>query len=228
MVSRSNLIKKAKELRLNGKSYREIATELQVSVSSAHSWSNDVKLTTEQIAFLTARRIQAFQKGRKIGSKARRTSRNSHEEQVIVDAKKEFRSLQTDSFFITGLSLYWAEGFKKDHSLGFVNSDPIMSKLFLDWLTKYGNVHSENIRTRVQINEIYRSTYPEIENYWSRILHVPTAQFQKPFFQSSKRTNIVDSSYKGQIRIRAIGSRDFFVKILAWIQELKLRYSSKV
>lgn len=149
MSSSSGIKENALALRVSGKSFREIANALHVSVSTAHEWTKGVVLSPEQSAFLTARRLEQFQLGRKIGSKARKIHRQSKEGDLKTQATEEFIALRSDAFFMTGLSLYWAEGFKKDHSLGFVNSDPIMSGIFLDWLQKYGKVDSVVLRARI-------------------------------------------------------------------------------
>lgn len=121
-----------------------------------------------------------------------------------------------------GLALYWAEGFKKDHSLGFVNSDPGMIQVFLKWLKTYGEVNAASIRLRVQIHEVYKPTISSIQSYWADLLQIPVSQFQTPFYQISRsKPAFVDPTYKGLLRIRVIGTRTLFIKILGWLAGLK-------
>lgn len=210
------------QLRSKGKSLRSIARELEISLSTAQLWTKEVILSDSQKQKIFADHQRKFHIGQKNFIDKRRALKTEKESKIFTQAKKEVSLKWKDSFFIFGLALYWAEGFKKDHSFGFVNSDPIMIKLFFEWLKRYGNVNVEDVRLRVQIHGIYENRIDQIQDYWARQLEIPLTQFQKPFFQTSKSSPpVVDQSYMGLLRIRAIKKRDFFIQLLGWLEGIK-------
>jgi hypothetical protein len=97
-----------------------------------------------------------------------------------------------------------------------------MVQMFLKWLKTYGEFDPINIHPRLQIHEVYRANTASIQSYWSELLQVPLSQFQAPFYQLSKsKPTLVDPDYKGLLRIRVIGTRNLFVKILGWLEGLR-------
>jgi hypothetical protein len=224
MTKIHSIDKKQQAIRLRGqgKSLRVVAKKLNVSLSTAQLWTKGVILSEEQKLKISLTHARKLVLGRDQYNARRRVQKTEREKFIFFNAKKEMVERKSDSFFIMGLALYWAEGFKKDHSLGFVNSDPVMIAAFLKWLNVYGDCKDTNIRLRVQIHEIYKPHIEATQLYWSNLLEVPVAQFQMPFFQVSKtKPNLIDPTYRGLLRIRIIGARDLFVKILGWLEGLR-------
>jgi hypothetical protein len=212
----------ARKLRVQGKSFRDISKELNQPLSTIHLWTKDIKISREQARYLLARRAEKLQISRERASAVKKKIRDTDEKEIYNLAKTEIYKLKSNEAFLLGLGLYWAEGFKKDHSLGFVNTDLAMLKFFLGWLYEYGMVSKSVIRLRVQINELYMGDINRIEEYWSSQLKIPKEQFQKPYFLKVKQnTDYFDNNYYGLIRIRAIGTRKLFIQINGWIQGLK-------
>jgi hypothetical protein len=214
--------KQAIHLRQLGNSLRTIAKDLNISVSTAQLWTKEINLLEEQKQKINNEHREKLILGRSKYIKEKKDQKKRRELKIFIDAKKEVFAKRSDSFFIMGLSLYWAEGFKKDHSLGFVNSDPVMIQKFLQWLKKYGDFNSIDIHPRIQIHEIYNSNIESIQLYWSQLLGIPLSQFNIPFYQKSKSNpTLIDPEYKGLLRIRVSGTRDLFIKILGWLEGLK-------
>jgi hypothetical protein len=216
-------------LRENGKSLRTIARELTISLSTAQLWTREVILSNEQKQNIVTEHREKLIAGRTKFIEHRKAQKNKKELKIFTDAKNEILVKKSDSFFIIGLALYWAEGSKKDHSLGFINSDPAMVQVFLRWLKTYGKFDPINIHPRLQIHEIYKSNTNAIQSYWSDLLQIPLSQFQTPFYQVSKsKPTLVDPEYKGLLRIRVSGTRNLFIKILGWLEGLKqINYSNE-
>lgn len=221
MINRSKFVENARLLRLKAKTFRQIASELNLPLSTVHLWTRDIVLSPEQHEQIRKVHLDKFKAARIEHAHLAKRARETAEGELFNSAKLKMHELVQDSFFLIGLGLYWAEGFKKDYSLGFVNSDPTMVNFFLDWLYRYGHVDSSEIRVRVQINKIYESSIKQIEEYWARELCIPKEQFQKPFFLESKKVRIENDSYKGLVRIRAIGTRKLFVQIQGWLAGFK-------
>ncbi len=212
----------AQSQRIEGKSFREISKNLSIPLSTVHLWTKDIKITKEQKEFLNKRRFFLLKSSRDKAINAKRKKKTSEEAKTLESSKKEIRTLSNDQFFLTGLALYWAEGFKKDHSLGFVNSDEIMVKFFLNWLYQFGSIQKKDVRIRIQINIIYRPEIERITKYWAKVLDIPIDQFQKAsLIQSKKIYYSLDPDYYGMVRIRVIGSRLLFIKIQGWLNGLR-------
>lgn len=209
-------------LRKNGQGLRSVAKQLSISLSTAQLWTKEVILSKEQKQHIAIEHRKKLMLGQRKFIEQRKAQKVEKELQTFTKAKKEIRDKKSDAFFMIGLALYWAEGFKKDHSLGFVNSDPVMIQIFLKWLKTYGEISSRNIRLRLQIHDVYRASTESTQLYWSHLLHVPVSQFQAPFYQLSKfRPTSIDPTYRGLLRVRVIESRELFIKILGWLEGLK-------
>jgi len=222
IVHSSKIKKQAILLRRKGDSLRTIAKKLQISLSTAQLWTKEVILSEEQKQKIFTEHQLKLQLGQTKFREQRKLHKINNESELFLKAKNEIKFKKTDPFFILGLSLYWAEGFKKDHALGFINSDPNMVKIFKRWLERYGDYDDANIHPRVQIHEVYRDNIEDIQLYWSNILEIPTTQFQKPFYQKSQsQPLLIDPNYKGLLRIRISGTRSLFIKILGWLEGLK-------
>jgi hypothetical protein len=214
--------KQAISLRESGKSLRTIAQKLNVSLSTAQLWTREIILSEEQKQHIIAEHRRKLRLGQRRFIEERKSQKIKNELEIFTKAKKEIQVKKSDSFFIMGLSLYWAEGFKKDHSLGFINSDPVMIQVFLKWLKTYGDFDPINIHPRLQIHEVYKGNTALIQSYWSELLKIPLSQFQAPFYQISKsKPTLVDPEYKGLLRIRVSGTRGLFIQILGWLEGLR-------
>ncbi len=122
--------KKALVLRRTGKSIKKIAAILGVSVSIVSVWCRGVELTEEQKEKLKRRKVNIRH--------LRRLAKQSHLEKIFrvkrlfENSLAEIKSLTDNELFLTGLALYWAEGYKKTRwTLQFSNSDPAMIKLIM-------------------------------------------------------------------------------------------------
>lgn len=216
--------KKARKLRQRGKSIKEIAKKLSVSPASVHKWCQNIALTSLQRKQLDQRVFNALQKGRKKVARNQRQKRLKEIKELKAKGIKEIGNINKREFFIAGVALYWAEGFKKDIRLGFANSDPNMIKFFLKWLIESCEVSEKEIRLRVGLNISHKDRVREVEKYWSKITGISLSQFQKPFFQKFKWKKKFKNpeKYFGVLRIRANGQRQLFRRIHGWIKGLKL------
>ena len=74
--------------------------------------------------------------------------------------------------------LYWAEGAKSDMTgLRFVNTDPVLAKLYI-WLLRSAYTLNES-RIRIRLHLHYYHRHREAIAFWSKLLEVPSSQFGK-------------------------------------------------
>ncbi len=213
----------ARECRKNGESIKTIAKKLNVSSSTVSLWCRDIELTTEQIAKLEKQSKDPYY-GRRSQylSELKKKTANTVKE-IQETAKIEIGTLTPKEYLVSGIALYWAEGFKKDNMVGFANSDPNMVIFILNWFEKCLLVKKTDIRLRVGINEYQKRRTSEIEEFWSKKTSIPLSQFNKPFFQKVQWKKIYENEneYVGTLRIRVLKSTNLLRKIHGYINALK-------
>lgn len=227
-MARSKEMLIAKAMRREGKSIKEIAHILKVSVSSVSNWSKDIELTDEQKNNLARRVTDPY-----YGKKAEYLKRSKEQFKKKVQALKEqgireVSKLSKREIFLIGIALYWGEGFKKDHQVGFANIDSKMIKFFIYWLKTCFNLKNKNLIVRVTSNYRYKEKIRIMENFWSNELHIPLNQFSKPFFQKTiwKKQYENPNNYYGVLRIKVRKSVNLLRKIYGFIEGLTLNITS--
>lgn len=177
-----------RRLRLSGFSLRDIHKTTRVPVTTIRTWIFDIQLSDKQSKVLKDRAQKALQEGRKRKQAFNREKRIKKEERLISIGRKDVSKLSLRDLFISGIALYWAEGFKNkhEHRLGFCNSDPLMIRFYIHWLEKCLSVNKDRIILRLTLNESYKNKVDKMQNYWVQKLGISLCQFTKPFFQTSK------------------------------------------
>jgi len=222
MKRKSVEYEKALILRKAGKSIKKIAAILSVSVSIVSVWCRRVELTEQQKEKLKRRKVNIRH--------LRRLAKKSHLEKILRvkkltrDAQTEIKTLTNLELFLTGLALYWAEGFKsiKEGRLGFCNSDPRMIKFMIKWFKKALKVKNEDFILRTEFNESHKERTEEIKAFWSKLTNMPLLQFEKPFYHRSTwlRDYSNRDNYFGVLRIRIRRSSELLNKMRGWINGL--------
>lgn len=213
---------KAIQLRKKGKSIKQIAKLLGVSVSIVSLWCREVELTAEQKEKLKRRKVRIRH--------LRRLAKQSHLEKVIrvkkliEEGQSEIKLLTYQELFLTGLALYWAEGFKsiKEGRLGFCNSDPMMIKFMIQWFRKALKIKQEDFILRTEFNVSHKDRVEKIKSFWSKTTGISLDQFEKPFYHRSNwlRDYSKRGNYYGVLRIRVRKSSELLNKTRGWIKGL--------
>jgi hypothetical protein len=84
-----------------------------------------------------------------------------------------------------GTIMYWCEGSKRDrdYRVEFVNSDPIMIRVFMKYLRLKG-IDENRIRARISLHE--RDDATEFKEYWKGVTSLADSNFLAP---SVRRTS---------------------------------------
>lgn len=188
-MAKTELRRRAIELRRMRKSYSQIKSELGVSKSTLSIWLRNYPLTAEEINALRGRseiRIERYRKT--MQQKKERRLQSYYDEE-----KKKWLPFSKKELVIAGLFLYWGEGNKSQrNTLSINNTDPRVIKFALYWVMNGLNIPKERIQVFLHLysdmNEI------EEKDYWSKELHIPLDQFAKPYIKKSKR---IDLDHKG-------------------------------
>lgn len=165
------------ELRKQGKSYNEISKITGVAKSTLNHWLKDVVLTEEQRSLLSSR---SSVQGCRGGAKHR---------QMWIDKRKEIMDAYDPPFcdpvFMLGLGLYWGEGTKHSPcTTAFANSDVGPVKQFIVWVRRFFEPDFDNIG--VCIHHYNSEADEAIKGYWSTMLGIPLADFNKSVFTVSR------------------------------------------
>ncbi|MCL4354316.1 hypothetical protein M1349_02470 [Patescibacteria group bacterium] len=214
----------ARKLRKEGQSIKSIAKTLKVSSSTVSIWCRDVKLTPKQIKIL-----EQHSRDPNYGKRLEYSLKQQRERNIKIKTLKNagiraIGKLSKRELFLVGVSLYWAEGFKKDSQVGFASSNPEMIKLFIKWLRDCFNYKIQDLSVRVTVNISHNYRIQDIQNYWSRTIMIPENHFQKPFYQKVKWEKIYENpeNYFGVLRVKVRKSTDFLRKICGMIEGLKI------
>ena len=200
----------ATDLRKQGYSYPKILKTVNVSKSTLSLWLRDIDLTPQQQKKLLIGR----EKSRYAAAKKKKETRILKTNEIIDKSTKEVSTLVKTPLFITGLSLYWAEGTKnKSETVRFVNSDEKMIMLIMKWFRGVCGIPPDKFRCQVHMHNLHCK--PDLEKYWSNITGIPQKQFYKTYVKQSslgQRRNIL---YNGTCSI-TISSKELFRRIWGW------------
>ena len=166
---------------------------------------------------------QIYQKTKITKTTIRKQSRVKKEKELFRDGIKELGGVNNRELFITGVALYWAEGFKNkhEHRLGFCNSDPDMIKFYIKFLKNLG-VGEERLVVRIAVNQNNKNKINEIQKFWVEAISVSQNQFVKPFFQKINwKKKYENDNYYGVLRVHVKDSLDLLLKMRGWIKALK-------
>ena len=188
----------ARELRIQGKSIRDIAKRVSAAQSTVSLWCRDIVLTKEQLdALVTLDRLGGA-RGRVVAAELAKKRKN---ERVTFNKKaglERIGKISKRELFLIGIALYWAEGSKslRSERFVFVNSDPGMVLVMIRWLQECMDVSIEDIVCRVGINEAHRTRIADVEQHWSDITGIPLSQFKKPSFKKVVNKKVYDNFYE--------------------------------
>ncbi len=194
---------KAIALRMQGFSYADIMKEIPVPKGTLSGWLKHITLTNDQQEKLYSN-IQAKQGLARARAAASNTKRREIRESAIREkAVGKFQEYSTNRDFLIGLTLYWAEGTKKDVTWSFINSDPKMVRFMHIWMRKYLGVSKEQIRVRLFIHEPYKEE--KLELFWADLLEIPVETMQKTIYKPTSHTVKKNPEYKGCVRMYVTG-----------------------
>lgn len=225
MLYTKEIKNEVRNLRANGFSLNQIQEKTKVPKSTIRTWILEIVLTKSQKEALTKRARTALQEGRRIAQQIKSNNIKLRDRRNLEEGEKEIGRLTKRELFITGVALYWGEGFKNVHErrLGFCNSDPVMLKFYLNWLRKCLKIKKTNVTLRLSLNYSYAEKNEEFQEYWSKLLKIPINQFTKTFYQKADwKRSYQGDSYRGVLRIHVKESSDYLSKMKGWIEGLKL------
>ncbi|MEK9154798.1 MAG: hypothetical protein AAB596_01910 [Patescibacteria group bacterium] len=221
----------ALKLRLSGKSYSEITKILSIPKSTLSGWFSGLELSEKN--------------KEKILEKARKKSlegllkRNKNQTALAIKRKidiqskavKEIDSISKKNLLFVGITLYWAEGYKRSifkngrelthHPVSLTNSDPDLIKIYLRFLREVCNIPENKINADIRIFE--HQNADNLLKYWGEITGIKKEKFGKVYYGISKSSlgkKPFNRLQYGTIQIR-VNDTKFFHRIMGWIEGIK-------
>jgi hypothetical protein len=205
------------KLRKNGKSYRDIQKEFDISRSTLcgwfknEEWSKHIRYKNDKDnTEISTTRINKmnFARGLKLEAKYR---------DIIEEAKNEYQIYRNDPLFSAGLMLYAGEG---DHlskgAIKLANIDFDLHKVFINFSKRY-------LKTNIDMIKFSILLYPDLNidkclERWNSELKIPKQNMYKP--------QVILGKFKKRKLHFGVGTSiilDSFLKhkLLFWINQLK-------
>ena len=159
---------RARELRAEAWTLKDIAAELGVSKSSVSLWVRDVDFVPNP-----RRRTRPPRPSGLLVRKLAEIDR------LDAEGATEIGRMSDREFLIVGAALYAGEGFKRDAQAGMANTDPRLLALFVTWLRRHFEVDEVRLRVRLYLHE--GLDLEAAEHCWSELLRIPRSQFRTPY-----------------------------------------------
>jgi hypothetical protein len=225
MQAKESEKQKAIELRKQGLTYREILEQLPVAKSSLSLWFSDMPLSKEEKNVLKKRRDSNISKGRIMAAASNRKHKIAREQIYLVEARKEFVTYINEPLFHTGVSLYWAEGAKRNDSFLFMNSDSAMIDTMLQWIEKYTEYSRHDLGFRLYLHQPFM--HQQWEKWWAKELQVDLSQFKKTIIKPTNLGIKKRPNYKGCLRVEVPRSTKLLIKMKFWINTVVESYKNQ-
>lgn len=216
------LIERARILRTKGRSFGEIAKELNIGKSTARFWTGKIKLKPRDKERLYTKRIEILSRG--LNSSKERRRREIDE--IVTSAEKEVDNVVGDGAYkLIGAMLYWAEG-NKTKQFALTNSDPLLVKFFIDWASKVFAVTPKNFKAYLNIHSEQNDS--QIKKFWAELTGIPIENFGKSFVKPAGKNFKKNRLYYGTIKVRLICGGDTLQRLFAWIRVFLRGYVKEV
>ncbi|KKS77082.1 MAG: hypothetical protein UV64_C0004G0013 [Parcubacteria group bacterium GW2011_GWC1_43_11b] len=188
---------KAVKLRKQGRSIRDIESELKIPRSTLSGWFKNIELKKSQKKILEQKHQKALIKARKGAVKWHNKQKADRILVAEIEAEKTLNKiLINDEILELSLAmLYLGEGTKAGTKTSMGNSDPLILKLFLKSIQNLYNLKIDSISFYLHLRA---DQNPELmKKYWSRELKVPIKRFRKVSIDKRTIKTKTYSHYKG-------------------------------
>ncbi|NCO25143.1 hypothetical protein COW77_01200 [Candidatus Wolfebacteria bacterium CG18_big_fil_WC_8_21_14_2_50_39_7] len=222
---------KALNLRLSGKSYNEITKILDVPKSTLSGWFSGLELSEKSRKKILERVRKKSLEGLLKRNKNQTALAIKRKIDIRSRASKEIDSISKKNLFFIGITLYWAEGYKRPiikngreltyHSVSLTNSDPDLIKVYLRFLKEICSVPENKINADIRIFK--HQNADNLLKYWEKTTGIKKEKFGKVYYGISKSSlgkRPFNRLQYGTIQIR-VNDTKLFHRIMGWINGLK-------
>jgi transcriptional regulator with XRE-family HTH domain len=160
---------RARELRARSWTLQEIADELGVAKGSVSVWVRDVEFTPRP-----RNRGHSGHQPHPLHVK-----KLAEIEQCRAEAEARFGEMSADQLDLFALGLYAGEGAKTPGAVSMANTNPLLLRLFVDWLRRSFEIDEDRLRARLYLHD--GLDLEAATAYWSAATSIPERQFQRAY-----------------------------------------------
>lgn len=190
--------------------------------STVSLWCRDVHLDMAQQKRIALRQRHGGRIGLLKAAEMKRTRRVQDTQTQSSLGASDIGQITPRELFFLGLGLYWGEGYKTGSGeFGFTNSNPVIIRTFLSWVTKQYGVQRSDLILRVSINQRYRDKATACIRYWSQVTGVSPAQFTKTSLIKTRQKKVFRNGglYFGTLRIKVRRGTSLLRRVLGSLEE---------
>ena len=214
--AKDGLRARARELRLEGRTYDEIEEQLGVSRSSVSLWVRDLPKPPPRFT-----RAELAKRASEERWEPLRRLREAERQATKAAAAGSVGDVSDRDLFVMGVALYWAEGTKdkkyaRRESVAVINSDPGLIMVYLAWLRLLG-VDRARLRFRVHIHE--SADVDQAQRFWADLVGVDVAELRRPTLKRHSPKTVrknVGEDYRGCLVVNVLRSADLYRRIDGW------------
>jgi hypothetical protein len=204
----------ARGLRLLGFSYGEIRSLVPVSKGTLSVWCRDIDLSTEQRNAIARRAGPESRAGTSVDTQWRR---RLEVESIKTEARDYAVDAADDPLFVAGVCLYWAEGSKTRNDLSMTNSDPLLLRVFVQFVRDHLD---EDASFALALNRHSTAGEEEARRYWSTALGLHDARFTKSYIKKPGTGHRRNKLPHGVCRVRVDRGSDHWHRMMQWIEDV--------
>jgi hypothetical protein len=213
-------------LRESGKSYNQISASLNIPKSTLSVWLKNLSLSDDAKSIIQSRVNSTAIKKLIERNKNQTVLAEERHKKIRILAKGEAKTLLSSPLFLSGVSLYWAEGYKQGANgskwkcVDFANSDPDMIKLMIKFFIKFFKIKKSDINIQLMLHNPKNSV--NTVNFWHKLTGVPKKNFMKTcsvLSRASLQKRNKTLQY-GTIHLR-VNNVEHFFRLIGWIDGLK-------
>jgi hypothetical protein len=158
---------KARRMRAENRTLRDIADTLGVSKSSVSLWVRDIPVEIRR-GVPVNRRTSSLQ-----------VTKLAEIEECNRRGGERLGALSDEAFLAAGAALYAGEGSKSEGKVLFANTSAEMVAFFCAWLRGFFVIDEARMRVRVYLHD--GLDLDAAEEHWSLVTGIPRAQFRAPY-----------------------------------------------
>lgn len=217
------LQEKARYLREQGFSIKEIEKKLNISRSSASLWVRGVQLSAQQIKKLYANKRTGALRGCFVAAAKKKEKTKIAISSANDLALGEIGGLSRRDRCIAGIALYLGEGDKSGRNVAFCNAGPKVLRFIMGWFRETCGVAENKFRLSLYLHDNLNEN--NAKRYWSKVTELPIASFRKSYIVKNNPNRLRKAKHiYGIIRI-TISDAALYRRIMGLISAVFSIYS---
>ncbi len=214
---KTKVYEEAKNLRLRGFSYTEIANICHVSRSTLVNWFAKEIFSKEVAENNKKRAYRENIKKIQLINKAKKASKTAHKQEILRSAEVEFKHYKNSPLFIAGLTIYELTGDKKtENTIKLSNKNYEAHRIFIKFVIDFLGIEKNEINFWLSLYSNQNET--KLMKYWKKKTNLSISNFYKNQIFSKE---IHSKTLHFGVGNTIIGNTTAKVKLNLWLKLFK-------